>query len=72
MPRSPAGDLAGMPVLLALPAEDARVSVDRAQETARLPGEMGGSVALEVQDEPEHVVTDEAVAATRRLLAARV
>lgn len=68
VPRAPAGDLAGMPVFLGLPAEDEWVPLPRAQETARLLGEMRASVVLDVYDEPEHVVTDAAIASTRQLM----
>jgi phospholipase/carboxylesterase len=68
VPRLPAGDLAGMPVLLALPAQDEWVALPDAERTADLLRAAGAAVVLEVSDEPEHVVTDAAVASARRLL----
>ncbi len=68
VPRVPTGDLAGMPVFLGLPEQDSWVPLERARATAELLAQMGARVVLEAYDEPEHVVTDEAVAGVRRLL----
>jgi phospholipase/carboxylesterase len=68
VPRPPVGHLAGMPVFLGLPEHDSWVPFERARATAELLAQMGAQVELEAYDEPEHVVTDEAVAGVRRLL----
>ena len=68
VPRLPAGDLAGMPLFLGLPEQDSWVPLERARATAELLAAMGAQVTFEAYDEPEHVVTDEAVVAVRRLL----
>ena len=68
--RTPAGDLAGMPVFLGLPEQDAWVPSDRARATAQLLSSMGARVTLETYDEPEHVVTDAAVNSVRRQMQA--
>ena len=68
VPRRPVGDLARMPVFLGLPKKDPWVPLDRAQVTADLLSEMGAHVTREAYDEPEHVITDAAVARVRRLL----
>ncbi len=68
VPRAPGGDLRGMPVFLGLPEQDAWVPLDRAEATARLLSDSGAQVQLESYDEPEHVVTDAAVARVRELL----
>jgi phospholipase/carboxylesterase len=67
-PRTAAGDLAGIPVLLACAAEDAWVPLSRVHETARLLRGAGATVTVEVYEDLDHVVSDAAVAATRRLL----
>ena len=68
VPRVPAGDLAGMPVFLALPERDNWVPLERARATAELLAQMGAQVELEAYDEAEHVVMDEAVAGVRRMM----
>lgn len=69
-PRTAAGDLAGIPVLLACAAEDAWVPLSRVHETARLLQDAQAAVTVEVYDDLDHLVSDAAVAATRRLLTA--
>ena len=66
--RTVAGDLRSMPVLLGSAAADALVPVARVQETAALLEALGASVELEVYDDLEHLVSDVAVASTRRVL----
>ena len=67
-PRSAQGDLRAMPVLLGSARADALVPIARVQETAALLETMGARVVLEVYDDLEHLVSDVAVASTRRLL----
>lgn len=66
--RTEVGDLRGMPVLLGSAAADALVPVARVRETAELLTRLGADTRLEVYDDQEHLVSDAAVAATRRLL----
>lgn len=67
-PREVAGDLAGTPVLLATSSVDGWVPVERVRETAALLGGAGAEVTLRVDDDPEHHVNDDTVAAVRDLL----
>jgi phospholipase/carboxylesterase len=71
-PREVAGDsvapLAGTPVLLASSSRDGWVPVERVRETAALLGGAGAEVTLRVDEDPEHHVNDETVAAVRDLL----
>ena len=66
--RTVAGDLRSMPVLLGSAAADALVPVARVQEAAALLEALGAGVELEVYDDLEHLVSDVAVASTRRVL----
>ena len=67
-PRTAAGDLGAMPVLLGSAEADPLVPIARVRETAALLEAMGARVELEVYDDLEHLVSDVAVASTRRLL----
>lgn len=67
-PREVAGELAGTPVLLASSSRDGWVPVERVRETAALLGGAGADVTLRVDEDPEHHVNDETVAAVRDLL----
>jgi phospholipase/carboxylesterase len=67
--RSVAGDLAGTPVLLATSSRDAWVPVERVRETAALLGGAGAEITVRIDDDPEHHVNDDTVAAVRALLA---
>ena len=62
------GDLRSMPVLLGSAEADALVPIARVRETAALLQALGAQVELEVYDDLEHLVSDVAVASTRRLL----
>ena len=67
-PRRARGDLPAMPVLLGSAEADPLVPIARVRETAELLAAMGAHVELEVYDDLEHLVSDVAVASTRRLL----
>ena len=67
-PRTAEGDLRGTPVLLGSAEADPLVPIARVRETAALLEAMGARVELEVYDDLEHLVSDAAVASTRRLL----
>lgn len=66
--RTASGDLRSMPVLLGSAEADALVPIARVQETAALLEVLGARVELEVYDDLEHLVSDVAVASTRRVL----
>ncbi|GAA5114233.1 alpha/beta hydrolase [Pseudonocardia adelaidensis] len=66
--REVAGDLAGTPVLLASSSRDGWVPVERVRETAALLRGAGAEVTLRVDEDPEHHVNDDTVAAVRDLL----
>jgi phospholipase/carboxylesterase len=66
--RTASGDLRGTPVLLGSAEADPLVPIARVRETADLLRAMGARVELEVYDDREHLVSDVAVASTRRLL----
>jgi phospholipase/carboxylesterase len=66
--RTASGDLRSMPVLLGSAEADALVPIARVRETAALLQALGAEVELEVYDDLEHLVSDAAVASTRRLL----
>ena len=66
--RTATGDQRAVPVLLGSAEADALVPIARVQETAALLQALGAEVQLEVYDDLEHLVSDAAVASTRRLL----
>jgi phospholipase/carboxylesterase len=66
--RTASGDLRGTPVLLGSAQADPLVPIARVRETAGLLEAMGARVELEVYDDLEHLVSDVAVASTRRVL----
>jgi phospholipase/carboxylesterase len=66
--RTASGDLRAVPVLLGSAEADALVPIVRVRETAALLQALGAQVELEVYDDLEHLVSDAAVASTRRLL----
>jgi phospholipase/carboxylesterase len=66
--RTASGDLRAVPVLLGSAEADALVPIARVRETAALLQALGAQVELEVYDDLEHLVSDAAVASTRRLL----
>lgn len=66
----PGGSLDATPVLLASSRHDTWVPLTRVAETAAVLRERGAEVAERVYDDREHLVNDDAVAATRELLTA--
>lgn len=66
--RTASGDLRSTPVLLGSAEADALVPIARVRESAALLQALGAQVELEVYDDLEHLVSDTAVASTRRVL----
>lgn len=68
VPRRGAGDLSDMPVLLGSATTDSLVPIERVRETAAVLDAVGAAVEFEAYDDLEHLVSDRAVASTRRVL----
>ncbi|WP_129668199.1 alpha/beta hydrolase [Phytoactinopolyspora endophytica] len=68
-PREPSGSLSGTPVFMGSSRHDAWVPLSRVEETATLLHAMDAQVDLRIYDDREHFVNDDAITATRQLIA---